>query len=156
MIYTPLTAKAMQVAYCAHHGQVDKGGMPYIFHPYHLAEQMTDELSTCAALLHDVVEDTPVTLEELAEEFPPQVLTALQLLTYDKQKDYFAYLRAIKENPMARAVKLADLVHNSDQSRLAGCPGVSEQQKLRLQEKYRKARAILTEVEDRADLLGKT
>ena len=61
-------------AYTAHHGQVDKSGVPYIFHPYHLAEQMTDEITTCVALLHDVVEDTDITFEELAQEFPPAVI----------------------------------------------------------------------------------
>ena len=64
MIYTPLTNKAMRLAYDAHHGQADKSGLPYIFHPYHLAEQMTDEITVCAALLHDVVEDTSVNIEE--------------------------------------------------------------------------------------------
>ena len=53
MIYTHLTNEAMKLAYKAHHGQVDKGGIPYIFHPYHLAEQMPDEYTTCVALLHD-------------------------------------------------------------------------------------------------------
>ena len=70
MIYTHLTKLAMTIAYQAHHGQTDHGGMPYIFHPYHLAEQMCDEYTTCAALLHDVVEDTDMTIEELAKVFP--------------------------------------------------------------------------------------
>ena len=69
MIYTELTIRAMNLAYTAHHGQFDKGGVPYIFHPIHLAEQMDDEISTCVALLHDTVEDTAVTLEQLAAEF---------------------------------------------------------------------------------------
>ena len=71
MIYTPLTQKAMLLAYDAHHGQLDKGGVPYIFHPIHLAEQMPDELTTIVALLHDVVEDTALTLDDLAHDFPP-------------------------------------------------------------------------------------
>ena len=58
MIYTELTCKAMKLAYNAHHGQTDYNGIPYIFHPIHLAEQMDDEFSCCVALLHDVVEDT--------------------------------------------------------------------------------------------------
>ena len=65
MIYTPLTVKAARIAYDAHHGQYDVCGMPYIFHPFTVAESMTDEYSTCVALLHDVVEDTDVTLEDL-------------------------------------------------------------------------------------------
>lgn len=60
MIYTELTNKALTIAYRAHHGQLDKSGIPYIFHPVHLAEQMKDEISVCVALLHDVLEDTDV------------------------------------------------------------------------------------------------
>ena len=63
MIYTELTKKALRLAYEAHTGQEDKAGIPYICHPLHLAEQMNDEISTCVALLHDVVEDTDWTLE---------------------------------------------------------------------------------------------
>lgn len=70
MIYTTLTSKAMAIAYQAHHGQYDYNGIPYIFHPFHLAEQMDDEVSCCVALLHDIVEDTSVTLEFLQNEFP--------------------------------------------------------------------------------------
>lgn len=65
MIYTPLTNKALRLAYAAHHGQTDTSGLPYIFHPYHLAEQMTDEVSACVALLHDVAEDTSVTIPKV-------------------------------------------------------------------------------------------
>ena len=64
----------MRTAYAAHAGQVDKCGVPYIFHPIHLAEQMPDEISVCAALLHDVAEDTDITLSELESEFPSAVI----------------------------------------------------------------------------------
>ena len=67
MIYTERTKRAMNIAYQAHHGQLDKGGMPYVFHPLHLAEQMDDEVSTVTALLHDVVEDAGVSVDELEE-----------------------------------------------------------------------------------------
>ncbi len=71
MIYTALTKKAMEICYRAHAGQLDKGGMPYVFHPIHVAEQMEDEYSTCAALLHDTVEDGGIELSELYEaDFP--------------------------------------------------------------------------------------
>ena len=63
MIYTNLTNKAMRIAYNAHNGQLDKSDVPYIFHPFHLAEQMKTEHEVIVALLHDVVEDTDVTLE---------------------------------------------------------------------------------------------
>ena len=65
MIYTELANKALLIAYRAHAGQLDKCGVPYVFHPVHLAEQMDDEASTCVALLHDTVEDSDVTLEDL-------------------------------------------------------------------------------------------
>lgn len=146
MIYTPLTKLAMQIAYNAHHGQQDKGGMPYIFHPYHLAEEMPDEYTTCAALLHDVVEDTHVTLDELAASFPPEVVQAIALLTHRKGVAYLDYVSAIKNNPIARTVKLADLRHNSDTSRLElSVENMSEI--CRIKEKYSTATALLTHKE---------
>ena len=78
MVYTELTNRALRLAYQAHQGQVDKSGVPYIFHPAHLAEQMEDEISCCAALLHDVVEDTSVTLADLEAAFPPEVTEAVR------------------------------------------------------------------------------
>ena len=144
MIYTQLTAKAMKIAYEAHHGQVDKGGIPYIFHPYHLAEAMEDEISCCAALLHDVVEDTHITLEDLAKEFPDEVIRILKLLTHPKEVPYLEYVRAIRSHPVAVKIKLADIAHNSDQSR---CPNLTEAQLAYFQEKYAAALKILTEKE---------
>lgn len=140
MIYTPLTCEAMKIAYNAHHGQVDKGGMPYIFHPYHLAEQMPDEYTTCVALLHDVVEDTAVTLEDLAAIFPQEIIDAVRTMTHGKDEPYLDYVRRVKENPIAKAVKLADLEHNSDESRMQGA---DEEKLAYFREKYRKAFEIL-------------
>ena len=144
MIYTELTNKAMRLAYKAHHGQVDYNGIPYIFHPIHLAEQMDDEYSCCVALLHDTIEDTELTIDELCKEFPCEVTDAIRLMTHDDDTDYFDYVKAIKGNPIARKVKLADLTHNSDQRRCVGCdiPAVRLQA---WKEKYNKARQILTE-----------
>ncbi len=142
MIYTPLTKKAMKIAYAAHHGQTDKTGVPYIFHPMHLAEQMEDEAAACAALLHDVVEDTDLTFADLrAEGIPEEVLEALQLLTHDPAVPYMEYVEAIRPNPIARAVKLADLRHNSDLTRL----DTVDEKAMQRNEKYRKAIALLTE-----------
>ena len=138
MIYTELTIKAMNLAYHAHHGQFDKGGVPYIFHPIHLAEEMDDEISTCVALLHDTVEDTAVTLEDLSKEFPAEVVNAVRLLTHGEDVDYFDYVRAIKQDPIAVKVKLADLRHNGDPKRICN-QGNQE----RRREKYAAARAIL-------------
>ncbi len=119
MIYTPLTKKALSICFEAHKEQRDKSGAPYIFHPFHLAEQMTDEYTTCVALMHDAVEDTDITLEQLAAEgFPSEVVEALGLMTHDDGTPYMEYVARLKDNPIARAVKLADLAHNSDMSRL--------------------------------------
>ena len=138
MIYTELTIKAMNLAYSAHHGQFDKGGVPYIFHPIHLAEEMDDEISTCVALLHDTVEDTSVTLEDMAKEFPAEVVNAVRLLTHGEDVDYFDYVRAIRQNPIAVKVKLADLRHNGDPKRICN-QGNQERRRA----KYAAARAIL-------------
>ena len=144
MIYTPLTIKAMNIAYIAHHGQVDKADVPYIFHPLHLAETMEDEYTCCAALLHDTVEDTDVTLEQLSAEFPAEVVDAVRLLTHDPDTDYYDYVRAIRDNPIAMKVKLADLTHNTDETRFAGVPAPKERIGY-LRDKYTKAKAILLE-----------
>lgn len=144
MIYTSLTIRAMSIAYQAHHGQVDKAGVPYVFHPLHLAEQMEDEITCCAALLHDTVEDTSVTLEDLAGEFPREVVEAVRLLTHDPETDYEDYVRGIRGNPVALAVKLADLAHNSDETRFAGVL-VPPERLGYFRDKYAKAKAILLE-----------
>lgn len=142
MIYTPDTKKALQLCFRAHRDQTDKSGMPYVFHPFHLAEQMTTEDTTVTALLHDVVEDTHYTFEDLRQlGFAPQVLEALQLLTHDDRIPYLDYVCALKKNPVARAVKLADLRHNSDLSRL----DVVDDTALRRNAKYARAIALLEE-----------
>lgn len=140
MIYTPLTKKAMTIAYNAHHGLLDIAGLPYIFHPFHLAEQMQTEEQTAAALLHDVVEDAGVTIEQLrAQGICEPVLEAVHLLTHLDSVEYMDYVAALKPNPIAKAVKLADLAHNSDLTRL---DSVTEQDLQRV-EKYRKAKELL-------------
>ena len=111
MIYTPLTKKAIKLAYKAHKDQYDKAGPPYINRPLHLAESMDDEYTTIAALLHDVVEDTDITLDDLAKEFPKEVIDALKLLTHQKSIPYMDYVAKIKTNDIAKAVKIADLRH---------------------------------------------
>lgn len=119
MIYTSMTKLALKLCFEAHKDQRDKSGLPYVFHPFHLAEQMTDEDTTIVALLHDVVEDTDYTLHDLQKMgFSQQVLDAIALMTHDETVPYMDYVAEIKKNPIARAVKLADLRHNSDLTRL--------------------------------------
>ena len=142
MIYTDLTKKAMKLCFAAHKEQKDKSGLPYVFHPFHLAEQMETEETAVVALLHDVVEDTDYTLEDLAAMgFGKIIIDALALLTHDNSVDYMSYVRKIKENPVATAVKMADLQHNSDLSRLDNI----DEKALQRREKYLQAMALLEE-----------
>lgn len=144
MIYTDMTKKAMKLCFEAHKEQVDKSGLPYVFHPFHVAEQMQDEVTTTVALLHDVVEDTDYTLKDLSEMgFPQAVTDALALLTHDKSVGYSDYVSLIKANPVASAVKIADLKHNSDLSRL---DIITDDDMTRI-EKYRRSLSILLEPE---------
>ena len=142
MIYTEMTIKAMKIAYEAHSGQLDYNNVPYIFHPYHLAEQMDDEISCTVALLHDVVEDTSFTFEDLEREFPKQVVDIVRLLTHDDHVDYFDYVRQIKTDPIATKVKLEDLKHNSNQDRCIGAD-LPQERLLYWKKKYAKATEIL-------------
>ncbi len=90
-----------------------------MYHPFHIAKQMDDEYSICVALLHDVVEDTDITLDDLKSKgFPDEVIKVIALMTHKDSDDYFDYIRALKDNTLARKVKLADLAHNSDLTRL--------------------------------------
>lgn len=140
MIYTKLTKLAMQISFDAHKEQKDKSGLPYVFHPFHLAEQMTDEITTCVALLHDVVEDTDITFEKLLElGFTTKIVDALKLLTHDDSVPYMDYVKEIAKNPVAKAVKLADLAHNSDLTRL----DVVDEKALKRAEKYKQAIELL-------------
>ena len=142
MIYTPLIKKAMKICFEAHKNQVDKTGVPYVFHPFHLAEQMDDELSTICALLHDVVEDTEMTLEDISNlGFGDDVCRVLSLLTHKDDVPYMDYVREIAKNPTATKVKIADLKHNSDLTRL----DVIDEWAIKRKEKYSEALRILGE-----------
>lgn len=144
MIYTAQTKKALKLCFEAHKNQLDKSGMPYVFHPFHLAEQMTDEETTTAALLHDVVEDTDYTFEDLERMgFSAKVLEALKLLTHAPEVPYMEYVANIKPNRIARAVKLADLKHNSDMTRLDEAS--IDSYAIKRAEKYKRAIELLNE-----------
>lgn len=143
MIYTALTNMAMRLAYDAHQGQVDAAGMPYIFHPCSLAEQMDNERRTCIALLHDVVEDTEVTIGQLKQEFPPEVTDAVAALTHNRSEDYFTYVTGIFGNPDAMLVKFADLLHNRNDDRLIGAPDISWSARAKKRSKYEHALEML-------------
>ena len=140
MIYTKMTKLALRLCFDAHKEQRDKSGMPYVFHPFHLAEQMTDEKTTIVALLHDLIEDTDYTLNDLrCIGFDEDVIEAIALMTHEDGVPYMDYVAKIKENPIAKAVKLADLRHNSDMTRFDVITPYDEVRA----EKYRKAIELL-------------
>lgn len=142
MIYTAKTKMALKLCFEAHKEQVDKSGLPYVFHPFYLAQQMQTEETTIVALLHDLVEDTEYTIADLTEMgFDKAVTDAIALMTHTKGVEYMAYVRAIKENPIAKAVKLADLKHNADLTRLDSI----DEKALRRREKYLEAIRLLSE-----------
>lgn len=118
MINTKLTRLASKIAYKAHEGQTDKAGVPYIFHPIHIAEQMDSEESCVVALLHDVIEDSDITLEILSKYFNDDIITALRVLTKKENDDYTMYIKRVKTNKLATKVKIKDLEHNRDLRRL--------------------------------------
>ncbi len=140
MIYTELTKKAMIICFEKHKNQTDKCGIPYPFHPFHVAESMTDEYSTCVALLHDIIEDTDMTSEELLHlGFPQEVVDAILLMTHKDDIPYLEYVKNLKQNSIAKAVKLADLKHNSDLTRIS----VITENDLERNKKYQEAIKIL-------------
>ncbi|CRV17184.1 TPA: HD domain-containing protein [Streptococcus equi subsp. equi] len=111
---------AFRVAKKAHLGQVNKAGVDYIKHPITVASFVKTDEEKATAYLHDVIEDTSLTLLDLEEyDFPRSVIEAVDILTKKKGQDYQSYLNLVKTNKLARTVKLADLKHNSDLSRLS-------------------------------------
>lgn len=134
--------KAVIIAVNAHKNQCDKCGCDYICHPVYVALNMDTEEEKITALLHDVVEDTSITLNDLTQYgFKKEILDAVELLTRKPNVEYMDYIKHLKNNPIARKVKLADLKHNSDKERLSGIGKSSEA----LAEKYERARKYLSE-----------
>lgn len=136
-----LLEKCIQFALEVHAGQRDRYGRPYILHPLHLMGQMDTEVEMMAAVLHDVIEDSDVTLDDLRRlGLPEEVIQVVSLLTHDEADSYEAYVHKLKPNRIARKVKLADLAHNMDIRRM---DRVTEKDAARLN-KYRRAWEALT------------
>lgn len=132
--------RAIEIAAKAHAGQMDKAGQPYVLHPLRMMLAVKTPEARIAAVLHDVVEDTAVTLKELeGEGFPAEVLEAVEALTKREGEDYEAFIRRVAPNPIAREVKLADLRDNSDLSRILE-PIERDRERVK---KYRRAIAYL-------------
>ena len=113
--------RAIALASQAHSGQVDKAGAPYILHPLRVMMAMGDDDSRVVAILHDVVEDSDITLDDLhAEGFPALVVDAVDALTRRQGEAYEAFILRVGQNNIARSVKIADLRDNLDVSRFSG------------------------------------
>lgn len=137
---TQTLERAIAIAATGHAGQVDKGGAPYILHPLKVMLRMTTLEERIVAVLHDVVEDCGVSLDDLRKEgFSEDVLSAIESVTKVPGESYEDFVDRAAQNPIGRAVKLADLEENSDLSRIAS-PGWEDLERI---EKYRRAIARL-------------
>ena len=132
--------RALQFAEAMHEGQVDKAGAPYIEHPKTVASMVDGEDAKIVAILHDVVEDTPATVEEIREMFGDVVADAVESITHGKDEPYMDYIERVKRNELAKKVKLADIAHNMDISRIAN---PTEADFRRVEKKYRPALKLL-------------
>lgn len=115
-----LLALAKRIALTAHEGQVDKAGAPYWHHPAFVADHVTSPEAKVVAWLHDVVEDTEWSLDDLRTEgIWPEVVEGVDAISKRAGEAYESYLDRVKANSLALAVKRADLQHNMDLSRIA-------------------------------------
>lgn len=126
MKYKKMLSRAIQIATKLHHDQYDRGGNPYILHVFEVMRRLRsdDEELNCIAILHDIIEDTPITYSELSEDygFSPRVIDAIYALSKRPGQSEQEYLMAIVDNYDAIRVKMCDLQHNMDVSRLARAP----------------------------------
>lgn len=135
MLYTPKTIEAFRIADTYHRGQTDKSGTPYLIHLYRVADCMTTEAEIVTALLHDLLEDTDAE-ENVLSPFSQDVQEAVRCLTRGAREQYFAYIERVKQNPLARKVKIADI---QDHLRPELRQFISES----LQKRYQQALAML-------------
>lgn len=126
---------ALQIAKEAHAGQVDKAGKDYILHPITVASYMDTDVEKTIAYLHDVLEDTSVTVDELRNHFSNEIVDTVITLTHRKDESYFEYIQRISKSKLAKKVKVADLLHNLDITRIKE-PTKQDYERL---EKYKKA-----------------
>lgn len=137
--------KARFLAAKYHMYQTDRSGKPYVTHPTTVAGMVEGQTEKCVAFLHDVLEDTDISVKLLEDNFSAEVVAAVKAMTHAPDTDYFDYIKTVAKNPIARKVKLADLTHNMDMSRLKT---VTDRDLARL-EKYKKAYEYLTELDNK-------
>lgn len=135
-LYKNSIDKALEIATKAHKGQVDKAGVDYIIHPITVSKLCQTKEAKIVGLLHDVVEDTNVTLKDLEEFFSSDIIEAIRLVTKTEGFNIDEYYQNIKNNKIAKEVKLADLTHNMDLSRFNN-QDLTEKD-LKRKEKYQK------------------
>ena len=131
---------ALQIAQKAHAGQVDKAGKDYILHPMTVASYMDTDTEKTIAYLHDVLEDTDVTVDALRKIFPNEIVDTLITLTHRKDESYFEYIQRVSKSKLAKKVKVADFLHNLDITRIKE-PTKQDYERL---EKYKKSILYLT------------
>ena len=134
--------RAIEIAVQAHKGAIDKDGSPYILHPLAVMHNLDTDDEKIVAVLHDVVEDTKWTFEKLlGEGFSVTVVDALRSVTKQGDgEDYFDFIQRAKKNPLGRRVKIADIRHNMDVTRIKV---LGDKDVTRLN-KYKKSLEILT------------
>ena len=114
-----LLEKAIHIAVEAHKGQFDKSGKPYILHPLRMMMKFRDEQSQIVAILHDVIEDTPVTMQDIRDHgFSETIINALDCVTERDGESYDDFILRISENKLATKVKIEDIRDNMDVNRL--------------------------------------
>lgn len=119
MIEAQLIEVALQRALTAYSGKVDKGGKPYILHPLRLMARLNNPIEQCVAVLHDVIEDSDTTVDDLrADGFPESIVSAVEVLTRRRGESYEAFIGRVGVDPLARRVKLLDIEDNLDLLRL--------------------------------------
>jgi (p)ppGpp synthase/HD superfamily hydrolase len=132
--------KALEIAIKAHKGQRDLAGVDYIEHPKSVANLVNSDEEKAVAYLHDVLEDTYITEKDLLQMgIPNNIVLAVKVLTKEKNEPYTKYIERVKENKLASTVKIADLQHNMNLSRIAN-PSKRDYERL---EKYKRALTFL-------------
>lgn len=145
-----MAVEAVLLATKAHANQQDKGGQPYILHPLRVMMYMSSDEARAVAVLHDVLEDTDVTADDLRKAgFPKEVVEAIMILTKNTKEDYDSYIIKVKQNQLARAVKIADIKDNLNLTRI---PEPTEADLARI-EKYKRA---LKELEGESTSVDRT
>ena len=117
MLTTPLTVKAVEFIIKKHAGQFDKQGMPYIIHPIEVASNFDTEEEIVVALLHDTLEDTDTTYDELVSIFGESIAKNVEILTRKSDETYKDYIRRVSKTKLTKSVKIADLYNNTDEKR---------------------------------------